>query len=165
MLDSDTVDGGMGKAGRRYGSSNDHVWGHIHDPPRYSDGQLGGDDNRHGDDSSNRHGDLTDGKSCDVDFHRHGDGGGPVSAHFFVCDSAYLRSYDGRWSAGTPVPLDCDDLVGHRWRQLLSPWSCPVRWLCGCPDQLPGCGMGSGEEGSQWEHSDLSERESDFVYE
>ena len=160
MLDSDTGDGGMERAEHRYGSSNDHVWGHIHDPPHYSGDPLGDDDdNRRGDDNSNHHGDSMDGKSCDADFHHHGDGGGPVSAHFFVCDSAYLQSYDGRLSAGIPVPLDCGDLVGHRWRQLLSPWSCLVQWLCGCPDQLQGCGTVSGEEGSQWEHNDLSERE------
>ena len=155
MLDSDTVDGGRGKVGHRYGSSNVHVWGHIHDPPRCSGDPLGAfDDNHRGDDNSNRHGDLMDGKSCDVDFHHRGDGGGLVSAHSFVCDSAYLQSYDGR-SVGTPAGLlGCGDLVGHLSVQLPSKWSCPVQWLCGCPGQLQEHGRVSGE-GSQWEHSDL----------
>ena len=154
MLDSDTVDGGREKVGHRYGSSNVHVWGHIHDPPHCSGDQLGAvDDNHRGDDNSNRHGDSMGGKSYDVDFHHHGDGGGPVSAHFFACDSADLRSCDGK-IVETPDPLDCGDLVGHLSVQLLSKWSCPVQWLCGCPCQLQECEWVSGE-GSQWEHSDL----------
>lgn len=153
MPDSDIEDGGMGKAGHHCDSSNVHVWGHNHDPPHCSGAPLAAFGcNRRGDGNSNRHGDLMDGKSCDADFHHHGGGDGTVSAHSFACDSAYLQSYDGR-SAGTPAPLGCGDSVGHQSGRLLSRWSCPTPWLCGCPFRPQERGRVSGE-GSQREHSD-----------
>ena len=126
MLDSDTVDGGREKGGHHSGSSNVHVWGHIHDLPHCSGGPPWGVNGSHHDNNSNRHGDLMGDKYCDVDYHHHGDGGELVSAHSFVCGSAYLLSCDGR-NVGTLGLLGCGDLAGHRSVQLLSKWSYPVQ--------------------------------------